>query len=241
MNDFKTDLFDLCKEVASEFEKWDFVSGRFINKSLKHTDLSICPSFGFDGRSASLTPAVCVENKRCAALFADLFKIKNKQLFTSIVNFQSFYKELKNTPEYLRQGCWIFQNKSDILAAAMSEEVKLRCIDLADSHSVLSSMMKDGIAFIEKYYDLSSEANLLKNLPPKYTVSPSQSIYSEMEMQKGVMMCVVHILHGDFDFVEHYASSDFKTQYPKRDNELKLILAALPELKRKLSETGNVI
>ncbi len=188
-----------------------------------------------------MTPAIWVENKKCSALFKELFKTKNEQLVTSMVSFQSFYKDLKNTPEDLRQGCWIFRDKTYILAAAMSEEVKLRCIDLSDAQPVLRSMMKDGIAFLEKRYDLSSEENFLKNLPPKYTVSPSQSVYSEMEMQKGVMMCVVHLLLGDFSFVEHYASSDFKTHYPKRNNELKVILAALPELKRKFSETGKVI
>ncbi|MGO4569269.1 hypothetical protein AB4Z52_30535 [Rhizobium sp. 2YAF20] len=57
----------------------------------------------------------------------------------------------------------------------------------------------------------------------------------------GVMVCVVRILLGDFDFVEHYRSDEYKTGKPKRIADLDKIIAALPELRKRYTETGTVV
>ncbi|AXW13832.1 hypothetical protein CJO84_01315 [Ralstonia solanacearum] len=62
-----------------------------------------------------------------------------------------------------------------------------------------------------------------------------------MEKMKGVMICLVRILLGDFDFVLNYRGDEFNTLFPKRFAELDKIIAALPELKRKYDETGSVV
>jgi hypothetical protein len=101
--------------------------------------------------------------------------------------------------------------------------------------------MRDGISFIQNHYDLSSEASLLKGLPAKYTTRHVNSPYDQMEKQKGVVMCLVHVLLGDFEFVEHYRSNDFSTIFPKRTDELDKIVDALPELKTRYAEIGSAI
>ncbi len=103
------------------------------------------------------------------------------------------------------------------------------------------AVMKDAISFIEGHYDLSSEANMLSGLPVKYTTRHVNSPYDQQEKMKGVMLCLVHLLYGDFDFVENYRSEAFGTIFPKRTVELDKIIAVLPVLKKHFSETGSVI
>lgn len=101
--------------------------------------------------------------------------------------------------------------------------------------------MKDAIAFIDGHYDLSSEENFLKGLPPKYETRHPNSPYDEMDATKGVVMCLVKILLGDFDFIGQYMSDEYKTVFPKRMADLQKIERALPDLKRRYTETGSVI
>jgi hypothetical protein len=68
-------------------------------------------------------------------------------------------------------------------------------------------------------------------LPPKYATRHVNSPYDEFERQKGVMVCVIHAYLGDFGFVEHYVSDEYKTIFPKRVTELNKLLAAFPTLK----------
>lgn len=239
MSTFKSNLFEICKDVAVEFPDWIFVSGQFKNKSLRHTDLIIHPGFGFDNGITPLQPGVIVNHKRSMALYK---KINGYELSTSIVNFQAVSQTLIYMPECFRLTSWISQNKKNYLfESKASKVVEAVTMDITEAYSVLVAMMKDGISFIEKHYDLSSEENFLKKLPPKYTTRHVNSPYDELEKQKGVMMCIVHILLGDFDFVERYQSADFETIFPKRTTELDKIMSALPELRRKFAETGAVI
>jgi hypothetical protein len=101
--------------------------------------------------------------------------------------------------------------------------------------------LKDAIDFINNHYNLSSEQALLNALPTKYTLRHEKLIYDEMEKSKGLMLCIVRILLGDFEFVERYRSDDFKTIYPKRIAELDKIMATLPALKKRYAETGSVM
>ena len=62
---------------------------------------------------------------------------------------------------------------------------------------------------------------------------------SFLEEQDGLVLCLAALIQGDFSFVERYASDDFKTKFPKR-NELTGIVAALSEFRKMYAETGSV-
>ncbi|PZR47985.1 hypothetical protein [Paraburkholderia fungorum] len=239
MSTFKTDLYEICKDVAREFAGWTFTSGQFKSKSLKHTDLIIHPGFGFEHGTTPLQPSVTIDNKRAMKLSKLLLGIERS---TSIVSFQVVSQLLKHTPVNLRLGGWVVEDRAAFLAASPNPKaIEDQIVDFAEVRDVLVATMKDGISFIETHYDLSSEENLLKGLPAKYATRHANSPYDQMEMQKGVMVCIVHVLLGDFDFIERYSSDAFETVFPKRVEELNRILAALPELKRRYAETGSVV
>jgi hypothetical protein len=255
MTTLKEDLFGTCNEIAAKFPGWAFINGQFKNKSLKHTDFIVHLGFGFDHKnSTALSPSVWLENKKCKNLCVKLLQLKsNSHAIVSMINFQAIHDELAYIPEKFRSLCWIEQNKltKEAYLSAMrnffaksppgtAEKIWDHTLDFTEARPVLEAVLRDGITLIERHYDLSSEANFLRALPPKYT--PSRGIpYDEMERQKGLMMCIVHILLGDFDFVERYRSEAFVTIYPKRTTELDKIIAGLPELKKRYAETGSVV
>jgi hypothetical protein len=155
---------------------------------------------------------------------------------------QTVHPELKYVPENWRRGCKILQDRKLFLklAAPVEPEISKKYADITEARPLIEAVVKDGMELLVKYYDFSSEENMLRALPPKYKVfngSPSRV----MEESEGVMMCIVHILLGDFDFVKQYRSDDYKTNLPKRIADLDKIIAALPELKRRYAETGRVI
>ncbi|WP_157651642.1 hypothetical protein [Burkholderia ubonensis] len=238
MGTFKADLFGICQQVAREFEGWSFVSGQFKNKTLKHTELIVSPGFGFGHPdSTPMQPAVWICNKKFSKLSKEILGVGGP---VSVINFKCLLEDLQNTPENFRGHCWIEQDKKRFMGGVSSaKEHEEKYIDLSEAGEVLMAMMKDGINIFEKYYDLSGEDRLLDNLPPKYVPS-RDGIYDEMERQKGVAMCIVRILLGDFDFVKSYRSDEFKTLFPKRVDELDKIIAALPELMARYAETGSV-
>ncbi|WP_123863713.1 hypothetical protein [Burkholderia plantarii] len=250
MNTFKSNIYEICSEVVGEFPGWKFVSGRFKNGALKHSELIIDPGLFFERGFTSMQPSICIRNKRCEALYSKIFEIKKPQIIpVSLVNFQVIADSLEYMPEAMRVRCLICEDKISYLMAIKgstdaSEEMKMNlqnaAVGVGDARSVLVSMVKDGISFIANHYDLSSEENLLRGLPAKY-LTRNKIPYDEMEKQKGVILCVVRILLGDFDFVERYADADFKTIFPKRTDELDRIVAALPELKKLYAEAGSVI
>lgn len=240
MSPFKSELFQTCKEVAAEFSGWNFTSGFFKNKTLKHTDLVVHPGFGLEYGTTPLQPSVAIHNKRSMALFKAII---GYEMSTSLIDFRLVPHELSHMPENLRGPAWICEDKKAFLATGDSDSTAEddAVIDIKDARPILKAMLQDGIALIERHYDLSSEEDLLKNLPPRYEVTPHFTVpYSEMEKQKGVMMCIVHVLLGDFDFVEHYRSDGFETVYPKRTADLDKLIAALPALKKRYTETGSV-
>jgi hypothetical protein len=214
---------------------------------LKHSVLFILPGFGFNKDNTPLQPAVSILNKKTSVLSK---RIIGYELSTSLVNFQDIPADLYYMPKHLRITAAIFRDKKLYLEAVHApgrtdpgavKTLEERALDLAEARPVLRAVMQDGISLFERLYDLSSEENFLKALPPKYETRHVNSPYDEFEQQKGVMVCLVHLLLGDFDFVLKYQSDDYKTIFPKRKKELDAIIASLPELKRRYAETGSVI
>ena len=236
MMTFKASMYQICAEVASEFEGWTFVSGRFKNKTLKHTDLIVDPGFYFRGGGCYTQPCAAVTNKRAKKLGQLVLGWDDWILFikfqlesadyrgpTSVTNI---YPERHPTVDMHRKPCswptqWLVQ---------------------AQAKDYLRKVMHDGIGFLHKYFDFTSEESFLNHLPTTYKWMdggwPDGSFY---DGQDGIMLCIAALARADFAFVEHYASDDFKTDIPKRTVELEKILAALPDLKRKYAETGKVI
>jgi hypothetical protein len=239
MSTFKSDVFELCKEVAAEFSGWGFGSGQFKDKSLKHTDLVVHLGFGFEYDATPVYPSINVFNRRVSKLCRHIFGTDG---CTSIVNMQVVAHMLNHTPEKLRTGFWVVRDKKNYLSLAQpSQAVVDITIDIADARPVLTETLRDAISFIENHYDLSSEDALLRGLPAKYATRHVNSPYDQFEKMKGVMLCLVHILLGDFDFVESYRDNGYETIFPKRIQELDKIIGMLPELKRRYAETGSVI
>jgi hypothetical protein len=239
MPTLKESLYELCGEVASELQDWSFVSGRFKNKALKHSTRVIDPGFSFARDSTPLHPAIRIDHKRSMALFK---KLNGYDFPTSIVSFQEVAQLLTHVPEKLRLNGWILGDKATHvrLLAPSGLQASDSMIDVTECRPVLRSMLLDGIDLIGKFYDFSSEESFLRNFPPKYTTRSEKSPYGEFEGHKGVMVCIVHALLGDFDFVENYASDRYPTIFPKRTQELAALVAALPGLKDSYARTGVV-
>ncbi|MFX1735769.1 hypothetical protein PXJ20_04000 [Paraburkholderia sp. A1RI_3L] len=239
MKNFKAQLYEICDEVSSQFSGWSFVSGQFKNRTLKHTDLVIHPGFGFEHGTTPVQPSVCIDNKRAQKLCKYLFGVNAS---TSIVNLPTVSHLLQHTPEVLGLGFWIVQDREEFLSIGRPNQIaQSRILDIAQARPALIAMIQDGIAFIDNHYELGSEDGLLKGLPAKYTTRHINSPYDQMEKFKGVMVCIAHILYGDFDFVERYRSCDFNTLFPKRTDDLDKIIAKLPDFKKRFAETGAVI
>jgi hypothetical protein len=239
MCSLKADVFEICKDVVTEFPGWTFASGQFKNSTLKHTDLLIQPGFAFRSGTTPVQPGVAIDNKRanilCKRILGATSPISN-------VSLQVVAHLLKHMPEGLRLGFWIAEDRAAYLSVGdPSQVVKDRTIDVTEARSALAAMLEDGVIFINNHYDLSSEEALLRALPARYSTRHEKSPYDEMDKWKGVMLCIVHILIGDFDFVERYRSDDLKTIFPKRMLELDKIMAALPDLKRRYQDSGSVI
>jgi hypothetical protein len=239
MSTFKKRLYEICGEVASEFQDWIFLSGTFTNKKLRHTTIAISPGFSFARNSTPLQPAILINHKKSMDLFKNL---NGYELPTSTLQFQNVAQMLEYMPDDLRQGCYVLEDKNlQMTLAPPSELAKKRMVDVTEAQPVLRAMMMDGIAIIDKLYDLSSEENLLINFPPKYNTRSNTIPYDEFERNKGVMVCVVRALLGDFDFVEEYRSDGYRTIFPKRIKEIDNIMAALPELKRLYARANKAI
>ncbi|MDB0573863.1 hypothetical protein LBW59_24270 [Ralstonia solanacearum] len=239
MTTFKSDLHEICRAVADEFPGWGFSSGQFKNKTLKHTDLIIHLGLGFESGVTPVQPSINVINKRLSKLCKRIFGVDG---YASIVSLQAVAHTLQYTPEKLRTGFWVAQDRAGFLALGQaSPAVEDVTIDLNQARSALIATMKDGISFIESHYDLDDEGALLRGLPAKYETRHENSPYDQMEKMKGVMICLVRILLGDFDFILNYRDDDFKTIFPKRFAELDKIIEALPELKKRYEEAGLVI
>ncbi|MEF9388689.1 hypothetical protein V4890_24185 [Ralstonia solanacearum species complex bacterium KE056] len=239
MTAFKSDLYEICREVADEFSGWGFSSGQFKNKTLKHTDLIINFGFGFEAGVTPVQPNIYIVNKKVSKLCKSIFGVDG---YASIVSLQTVAHTFKHTPEKLRTGFWVVQDKEGFLSLGQaSQAVEDVTLDMIEARSALIATMKDGISFIESHYDLGSEDALLRGLPAKYTTRHVNSPYDQMEKMKGVMICLVRILLGDFDFVFNYRGDEFKTLFPKRFAELDKIIEVLPELKRRYDENGSVI
>lgn len=239
MGTFKEDLYEICRDACNEFPEWKFSSGQFVNRSLKHTDLVVYLGLGFRHGSTAVVPSITLNNKRVTKLGKQI--LGGTGWFTAHVNLGTVAQLLVHTPEKHRVSYSIFQDKEEYFTLAPPTQAILdRTVDISEARDALIATLKDAIDFISHHYDLSNEENFLRGLPAKYETRHPNSPYDEMDGGKGVALCLVKILLGDFDFVSHYMSDDFKTIFPKLAPELQKIANALPALRQRYAETGSV-
>jgi hypothetical protein len=207
-----------------------------------HTDLIVDPGLTFNATpSCSVSPWAMIENKKAAKLFKQLAGMDR---WTLGINFRLESSDYySHTPSSVSN---IYPKKTSLVdPTGVRPTWPEAFIVQAQAKDYFRRMLADGIGILKNYFDLSTEENLLRNLPTTYkwmdkgmgNRGDPGSFYEKLD---GIMMCMAALILGDFKFIELYASDDFKTKFPKRE-ELKNILAALPELKRQYEKTGTVI
>lgn len=242
---FKSEIYKFCEEIAVDFDEWEFTStGLFKNKALKHTDKIVRPGFYFQsGLSCTVGPSAAINNKKTTKLFKQICGYEMP--WTSSIYFQTESTAYRGASSVFA----IFPEKIAIRdSRGQLEPWSERFLIKSQAKDYLRQVLVDGIRFLDKYYDFSSEENLLRNLPAgfKDRAPELEALMGHMnnyfyENIDGIFRCLAAVVLGNFDFVEHYASDDFKTTVPKREVELKKLLDALPELKRQFAQTGKVI
>jgi hypothetical protein len=237
---FKSDIFEICNEIANGYDGWRFSSsGEFKNSALKHTDLIVHPGFMFDGvvPSCSVAPSAAIENKKITKLFKEI--IGRKPHWTFAIQFQL------ESNDYLGKTSvsHIYPSKTPFTSPhGVPNYWPESFITKDQAAEYLRRVLSDGIVFLERYFDFTSEECMLQHLPTSYRwmehgIQNTGIRGSFYEKEDGIKFCLAAIILGDFEFVEKYLSEEFKTVYPKRIQDLEKIVAAIPELKRRYS--GN--
>lgn len=246
MSTLKERITEIAQGVAIEFDGWIYASDKFKNKSHKFAELIVDTGITFDQGFAHLQPCIAVNDKKISKFIKD---VTGYSIHTSAVNFQVTDSLLGNAPKLPvppvlaceKKAKYIdFINSSKRFSGAEILSIENNIVDVGDIPSIFRDIMKSGISFLNDRYCLDNETAFLESLPAKYETR-NEIIYDEWERQKGVVMCAVRLLLGDFDFVERYRSDDFKTIYPKRISEIENIIKMIPDLKRRYAETGSVI
>jgi hypothetical protein len=228
----KDDVLAICKAIAAEQPGWQWSEGLFKNTELGHTIRMVRPGLTFSPGTCHLQPSVRVRNQKVRKLYRQITGGPYGD-FTSLILFRRIFKERPNSYQIWRKREG-FQYGSRWIGPEDWPECWL-IVDEAEPF--LRGIFADGRALLDRFYDFSSEENFLRNLP----TGPEVWITGGLEQGAGIMVCLAHIILGDFEFVEWFASDAHKTEYPKQQNELDQIIAALPELRRRYAETGKVI
>ncbi|WP_241694534.1 hypothetical protein [Komagataeibacter melomenusus] len=234
----KADVMALCKEIVKNFEGWEFLSEQFKNKSLKHTTLIVEPGFVFDQwgdrNSVKVFPSIYLDNKKAKYLCK---KILGRPIYASNILFVGMRGELNMLPEFAVYTPLFFQDKAGFIREGGSDKPYWK--DISELPDMIERVLRQGILFFEKHYDFSSEKNMLEALPAKYKASSSGG-YQEYEHSRGVMLCIIRCMLGDFEFVRRYRSAEYRTIYPKMTEDLDKIMAYLPQMEKSWLEKGYV-
>lgn len=234
----KEDVMALCRKIVNKFDGWEFLSEQFKNKSLQHTTLIVDAGFIFDRwgprNSVKVFPGICLNNKKANSLFK---KILGRPLDASHILFVGIRGELNMLPEFAVHTPFFIQDKAGFIRDGGSDEPYMK--DISELPDMIERVLMQGISLFGKYYDFSSEKKMLEALPPKYKASSSGG-YQEYEHSRGVMLCIIRCMLGDFEFVRRYRSDAYKTKYPKMMDDLDKIMAYLPQMEKSWQEKGRI-
>ena len=137
----RSEVLSLCKELTNEYQDWEFTSGQFKNKRLKHTNLIVSPNWIFSGVSALAQPVAGIENKKIEMCFSYWLGRNEK-------TYWSFAENLRNIEQHKMRR-------------------RFKCVD-EELINYIHEIMNLGIDLIADNYDLRDEAHILANLPPLY-------------------------------------------------------------------------
>ncbi|ATU72308.1 hypothetical protein CT154_05125 [Komagataeibacter xylinus] len=140
-------------------------------------------------------------------------------------------------PEFLQSTPRFIQNRAMFIEAGGLDKPYWR--DANEFKDVIKRIFLQGIAFFESHYNFNSEKDMLEELPARYAVTASGG-YKEYEQERGVMLCIVRCILGDFEFVKRYRSNEYKTIFPKMTEDLDKIIACLPQMEKSWQEKGYV-
>jgi len=138
----KSDAIELCKKIANDYDGWEFISGNFKNKKLKHTDVLLHLGLSVSAGRGSIEPSVRVLNKKIKLLEK---KITNEKPLdcTSLIRHADFEEDYDFHSE-----------RFYTLEDGKAEKVIRHALDVA-------------IEIFEQYYNYTDEREFLENLPVK--------------------------------------------------------------------------
>ncbi|MEX3958406.1 hypothetical protein [Trinickia sp. EG282A] len=240
---FKTEIFDIGRQVAVQTADWAFSSaGDFVNKGLKHTDLVVSPGFTFNNEpSCSVTPIAGLRNKKIIRLCKEI--LGRDPFWTLSIKFQLESEKYRGPASPKR----IYPRKVPFTTVHGEPNYwPADFITQEQTYDYLRGVLADGNEYLGRYFNFESEEALLSHLPMTYRwmdkgIGNAGLMGSFYEQMDGIIHCLAAIVLGNFEFVERYASDDFKTMAPKRMQDLAKIISALPELQRRFAETGKVV
>lgn len=132
----KKSVAPLCKQIASEYEGWQYTGERFSNKMLKHSTLYIVPFWSF---TLSAQPSVLLINK------------KINKLSLQINDKKEMWVSLK---DILRPG------------ATLETQVYRKFVHtMREAEVYIRDFFKRGLNVIQQYYHWQDEEELLANMP----------------------------------------------------------------------------
>jgi hypothetical protein len=173
----KDEIINLCKLIAQDYPGWEFSAGAFKNKKdLTHSVKIVAPAWTFSPGSALMQPVA-----------GFLHKEANKVI-------KYIYGEPFDITSWIRM---------DSLHKDYVGGIRFYDIENDKAEEIIRKMLEEGFAILDKYYDFSSEENLLRSAP------------REIEGQFGVQYCIMMAILGDYDFVLKYRRDEIETEIPK--------------------------
>ena len=201
----------LCKEIAQDYDGWEYSAKAFKNKCHKHTEMIVDMLWTGSPISISSQPVVIVSNKK-------IEKIWKKYIVRS-VGWTQFLRIMNPENPKLQYRARINDLKAD------------------NAEGYIRDVLNIGIRMLEENWDFSSEENLLRNLPLDDPTMPARK-NQLLEDDLGTRYCIAKMLLGDFDYIGRFYRDEIETMRPKRKGDLEKLIARIPELKMAYEKKG---
>jgi hypothetical protein len=182
----KDEIINLCKFIAQDYPGWEFSAGAFKNKKeMKHSVKIVAPTWSFSPGSALMQPVAGFLHKEAGKVI--------KHIYGEPFDLTSWVRLDGLNRDYVG-GIRFYDIESD------------------KAEDVIRKMFDEGLSVLDKYYDFSSEENLLKSAP------------KDIEGQFGVQYCIMMAILGDYDFVLKYRNNEIKTDAPKAYDDISEVI-----------------
>jgi len=136
----KADAIELCKKIANDYDGWEYISGNFRNKKLKHTDILLSLGLSVSAGAGLIQPSTRALNKKIKLLEK---KITNEKPlnFTSLIRHANFEENYD-----------FHSGRFYTLEDGKAEKVIRHALDVSNE-------------ILEKYYNYTDEREFLEKLP----------------------------------------------------------------------------